>query len=176
MQNPPNKSRFFDSKQVDISLFRSSSTQTSITPSFNNDRCIYTPSFTLPVDNVIHPINSEILPIKCSVLEMPIRRKDSKKSPGNLQLFHSSIRISAHGCGSSFKILPDLPRKVWRILRPHHSQNTYNQNGQIRCQLKDPTTLWWISDYSIWIDDKGQNQEYQEIAKKIVEKSKRSQK
>jgi hypothetical protein len=84
MQNHTNKGRFFQLKHVDISLSSSPSTQTSIAPSFNNDRCIYTPSFTLAVDNVTLAFNIEILSRECPVLEMPIRRKDSKKPDINV--------------------------------------------------------------------------------------------
>lgn len=176
MQNLANKSWFFHLKQVDISLPRSPTTQTSITPSFNNDRCIYTPSFTLPVDIVTHAFNLEILSRKCTVLEMPIRRKDSKKPDRNLQSNHPLTHITAHRSRTTFKILSNLPRKVRRLLHPHPTQNTWNQNVEFVKQWKDPRTMLRISNNTDRVDHQGENKEHQKRPTTRVEKSKRRQK
>jgi hypothetical protein len=55
---------------------------TSIVPSYNRDACFFTPAFLLPTDKVRTAPNPEILPGKCGLLEIPIRRKGEPESAG----------------------------------------------------------------------------------------------
>lgn len=103
---------------------------------------------------------------------MPIRRKDSKESQGNLLTKEPTFRGSAYGCGPAFQILPNLPGKIRRLLRPHPTQNAWNQNVQLGCQRKDPATLLRIPIDPNWRLGEGQEQAHQEGTTTRVEKSK----